>query len=197
MITKVIGVTGGIGCGKSTLISILSKNKNIYIINTDNIAKDFMKPNGVCYKKIIKAFSSNILKEDGCIDNKKLSPIVMNDEKKLKKLNKIVHGKVIKEVAKRIKECKKSNTNEYDFIVIESALLLDTSLKDMCDEIWNVSADLEVRIKRLCKYRGYTREEVLRIMNNQESEDYYASKSTRTFVNNDDNDLEKTIQLIL
>lgn len=190
--SKIIGITGGIGCGKSTLIEMMKQRANVLDINTDNIAKKIMEPNTPQFKKIVDYFSDDIL-TNGCIDNNKLSKIVMNNPDKLKKLNSFVHPSVIHEVKELVK------TDKYDIITIESALLLETELKDLCDEIWNVSARLETRIYRLCKYRGYSEEKAKDIIKNQKSDEYYISNSTKTFINNRENgaDMEHLLEISL
>lgn len=139
--TKIIGVTGGIGCGKSKLIEIMKKRFNVLYIDTDTIAKYLMSKGNISYKLIVSHFGKDILEENE-IDKKKLSTIVMNNKKQLEKLNSFTHPYVIKEVLNIIK----TEQDNYDYIMLESALLLDTDLYKLCDETWNVSADLEIRI---------------------------------------------------
>lgn len=180
---KVIGITGGIGCGKSTLVSMIKERCNCLVIETDSVAKYLMSPGRISYKLIVEYFGEFILREDKSIDSKKLSPIVMNDKKKLEMLNSFTHPYVEKE----LKDIIKRESENYDAIIIESALLLDTPIKNICDEIWNVSANMKNRIERLSKYRGYSKEEAENIIRNQRSEQWYSENTTRTFVNDLDN----------
>lgn len=180
--TRIIGLTGGIGCGKSTLIKLAEERCKVLNINTDNIAKYLMAKGNVSYDLIVDYWGKDILTDDE-IDKKKLAKIVMNNKDELFRLNSFTHPYVIKEV----KDIIKNNSDDYDIVIIESALLLDTPLKDLCTEIWNVSADLGKRIERLCLYRGYTKEEAERIIKNQKTESYYVEHSDKTFVNNKEN----------
>lgn len=180
--TRIIGLTGGIGCGKSTLIKLAEERCKVLNINTDNIAKYLMAKGNVSYDLIVDYWGKDILTDDE-IDKKKLAKIVMNNKDELFRLNSFTHPYVIKEV----KDIIKNNSDDYDIVIIESALLLDTPLKDLCTEIWNVSADLDKRIERLCLYRGYTKEEAERIIKNQKTESYYIEHSDKTFVNNKEN----------
>lgn len=191
--TKIIGVTGGIGCGKSTLIEIMKKKFNVLFINTDSIAKYLMSEGNISYDLILSYFGKEILNNKE-IDKKKLSKIVMNNKRKLKKLNSFTHPYVIKEVLEIIEKEK----DNYDYIMLESALLLDTDLCKICDETWNVSANLEIRIDRLQKYRGYSKEEALNIIKNQKSSNYYIENTTRTILNNkeDGKDIENILDII-
>lgn len=179
---KIIGITGGIGCGKSKLIELIEERCKVLNINTDKIAKFLMANGNVSYKLIVDHWGESVL-TDNEIDSKKLAKIVMSNKDELLRLNSFTHPYVIKEV----KDIIKRNSDDYDIAVIESALLLDTPLKDLCTEIWNVSANINTRIERLCKYRGYTKEEAERIINNQKSEEYYMRNSDKTFINNKDN----------
>lgn len=179
---NLIGITGGIGCGKSKLVKMLCKSYNCYSIDTDSVAKELMLPGQICYMLVVEYFGEKILKEDRTIDSKKLGAIVMNDESELEMLNKLTHPQVIK----KVKEIAAKASDNYDVVIMESALLLDTPLKDICDEIWNVSADIEKRIERLCDYRGYTKQQAEDIMKNQPSESWYQKNSTKTFINNRD-----------
>lgn len=180
--TRIIGLTGGIGCGKSTLIKLAEERCKVLNINTDNIAKYLMAKGNVSYDLIVDYWGKDILTDDE-IDKKKLAKIVMNNKDELFRLNSFTHPYVIKEV----KDIIKNNSDDYDIVIIESALLLDTPLKDLCTEIWNISADLDKRIERLCLYRGYTKEEAERIIKNQKTESYYIEHSDKTFVNNKEN----------
>lgn len=180
--TRIIGLTGGIGCGKSTLIKLAEERCKVLNINTDNIAKYLMAKGNVSYDLIVDYWGKDILTDDE-IDKKKLAKIVMDNKDELFRLNSFTHPYVIKEV----KDIIKNNSDDYDIVIIESALLLDTPLKDLCTEIWNVSADLDKRIERLCLYRGYTKEEAERIIKNQKAESYYIEHSDKTFVNNKEN----------
>jgi dephospho-CoA kinase len=178
---KIIGITGGIGCGKSTLISMI--DKRVMKIDTDKIVKYLMAPGNISYALIVEYFGASILEDDSEeIDRKKLASVVMSDKAKLEKLNSFTHPYVIDEVKNIIKR----NEDEYDYFIVESALLLETKLKDICDEVWNVTASKKKRIERLCKYRGYTKEEAEAIINNQKPESYYMNNSDRTFINDAD-----------
>ena len=180
--TRIIGLTGGIGCGNSTLSKLAEERCKVLNINTDNISKYLMAKGNVSYDLIVDYWGKDILTDDE-IDKKKLAKIVMANKDELFRLNSFTHPYVIKEV----KDIIKNNRDDYDIVIIESALLLDTPLKDLCTEIWNVSADLDKRIERLCLYRGYTKEEAERIIKNQKAESYYIEHSDKTFVNNKEN----------
>jgi len=160
---KVIGITGGIGCGKSTVTDYLVKHYNAVPVIMDELGKQLMKPGKITYEKIIKLFGAELIREDNEIDTVRLSQIVFNDEKKLEALNKIIHPAVLDETLEII------NSNE-GVIVIETALPVAARLNEYCDEIWYVYAPEELRISRLIENRGGSAEKWKSIIAKQCSE---------------------------
>lgn len=179
---KIIGLTGGVGCGKSTVANILMKDYDAKVLFTDDIAKASYAKGEEGYRKIIETFGDDILDETGDIDRAKLGQIVFADEIKLKMLNSLIHPIVWDEVIKSIKELKKSS----GLLVIESAILIEAGYKELCDEIWYVRSDDDVRINRLMQTRGYTKEKCESIINNQGNEKEYISNSDVIINNNSD-----------
>lgn len=178
---KVIGITGGIGCGKSVVMSLLEEKYKAAVLLSDLIAHDLMKPGEANYKAILETFGEFLAGEDGEIDRKKLGSIVFSDPEQLRILNSITHPNVIKETQRRIEL--NSQKDEIDFICLESALLLDTELVSLCDEIWYIYANEETRIERLIEGRGYTREHCLEVMEKQMPEDEFRRKSDHVIDN--------------
>ena len=99
----VIGITGGVGCGKSTVLNILCNKYNAHIIDADKVAHRLMEPLGQVYEKVRNYFGDEIISEDGNIDRKKLGKIVFNNKEKLEKLNGIVHPMVKETIIEEIK----------------------------------------------------------------------------------------------
>ena len=162
---QVIGITGGIGSGKSVVMSILEEKYKACVLLTDLIAHDLMKPGAANYNGIVKEFGTEILAENGEIDRKKLGAVVFNNAKKLALLSSITHPNVIVETKNRIDAAMENP--DYDMVCMESALLFDTTLPELCDQTWYVYANEEVRIERLIAGRGYTREYCLTVMGKQ------------------------------
>lgn len=173
----VIGLMGGVGSGKSTVLNYLQEKYNAYIIQTDIIAKEIMEPGSQAFDEIKKEFPSVIIDEK--IDSTKLAQIVFNDKVALNKLNSITHPATIKESINRIKESK--NT----YVVVESALLIGTGIETYCDELWFVYCDKETRIKRLIDSRGYSREKAESIILNQMSDEGFKKYSDAIIDNSD------------
>lgn len=161
----VIGLMGGIGSGKSTVLDYLASNYNAYIIQSDHVAKEIMTPGYKAFDKIAECFPEAI--DYGKIVTEKLSEIVFRDKEKLKLLNSITHPGTVEEIEKRIRMSKAG------IIVVESALLMGSGLEKLCDEIWFVYCEKEKRIERLMESRGYTKEKAESIMENQPSDEAY------------------------
>ena len=154
-----IGLTGGIGAGKSTIAQIF-KSIDIPVFNSDLYGKELLINNQNIRRTIIKTFGDHIEKND-IIDKKKLSQIVFSNKEKLEELNKIIHPKVKLEFESWLKQ----QTSHY--IIKESALLFETNTEQMLDKIILVKAPLEIRIQRVCKRDNRTKKEVEKIIKNQ------------------------------
>ena len=110
MDTKVIGITGGVGSGKSVVMDILKEEYGAFIILADLVGHELMEPGGVNYQEIIKEFGTDILKEDQTIDRAVLGNIVFSDPSKLALLNEITHPNIRAEIAFRIGQIKQKKT---------------------------------------------------------------------------------------
>ena len=108
---KIIGITGGVGAGKTQILEYLSDKYGASVCQTDKVAKKLQKKGGICYDPIVEHFGTEILDEKGELDRKKLSDIVFGDPKELNVLNEIVHPAVKEEVNKKIKKEERKNTN--------------------------------------------------------------------------------------
>ena len=171
---KVLGITGGIGAGKSTVLDFLEKNYDARVIQADRVAFDLQQPGQECYRQTVGIFGTDILKDDGTIDRARLGAVVFADSRKLAELNAIVHPAVKEWIQSEISaEAKRGSV---PFLVIEAALLLEDRYDLICDEIWYIHASEQVRTERLMRDRGYTREKALRIMQNQLPEQEYRKK---------------------
>lgn len=168
---KVIGVTGGVGSGKSVVLSILEKDYHAETILADLVAHDLMQPGGKSYEDIVEAFSDGILNDDGTIDRVKLGNIVFHDAEKLQKLNAITHPNVKEEIKNRIQKIREQGTAS--MILLEAALLIESGYEDVYDELWYIYVDRETRYRRLQEGRGYTREKTDSIMQKQLTEEQF------------------------
>ena len=187
-----IGVTGGVGAGKSTILQILKEKYNAHIIMADDVAKELMNKGKASYRAIVKEFGNEILREDGEIDRQKLAEIVFQDEEKLKLLNSIVHPLVRKAIVKEQKQVNKKDPDR--LVVLEAALLIEAGYKELLDELWAVIVQKEIRIQRLMNDRGYTREKSESIIANQLSDEEF--RANCDFVIDNSGTLEESAEQI-
>ena len=165
---RVIGITGGIGAGKTMALNIFKTEFDALIIEADHVGHIVMEPGGVAYKPILDAFGDEIVNSfDKTIDRKALGEIVFSDRDKLQLLNSITHPLIYSEIDKLIR-----NSNN-KLIILEAALLTETTLKNMCDEIWYIYADEDTRLERLSRYRGISIEKARCIISNQPCENEF------------------------
>lgn len=188
----VIGVTGGVGAGKSFVLSIMEKEFDAKLLYADDIAHQLTEPGHSCYERIVVEFGSEILKQDKTIDRKKLADIVFENSIALKKLNHIVHP-MVKEYIQGEISCIRLE-DPAKIIVIEAALLIEDHYNEICDELWYVKAKEEIRRKRLKESRGYSDEKIDKIIKNQLKESEY-EENCQKIINNNEN-IEKTRQEI-
>lgn len=179
----IIGITGGVGSGKSRILYELSEKYGAYVVEADKLAHTLMEPGQSIYNEIVRCFGKKILKDEApfLIDRQKLSEIVFSDKEQLQLLNSITHPKVKEDILRQIEEKKKAG--DVRLFVIEAALLIQDGYKEICDEIWYVWVSEEERIKRLASQRGYTRERCIAMFKSQENEEYYR-KYTDFTINN-------------
>ncbi len=151
-----IGLTGGIGSGKSTVAKILSE-LGAPSLDADKVAHSTYLPSGPAYGKVVEAFGREILDADGEIDRKKLGPIVFARPEKLKTLTDIVWPATLDALRKSVGEIRARG--EARPIVVEAAILIEANWMPMCDEIWLVTAVRERVIERVERDRAMTREQ--------------------------------------
>lgn len=176
---RVIGLTGGIGSGKSTVLNILKKDYNAYIMLADDIGKETMVQGTETYNKMVCEFGTGILREDGSIDTAKLSAILMTDKNKLEIQNGIVHPYVIGRIKDKLEELKDTEL----LVAVESAILFEAGCDSLCDEVWAVTVPAELRIERLMRDRGYSRERAESFINHQMSDEEYIARADKTVIN--------------
>ena len=145
--SHVIGLTGGIGSGKSTVTNLLEK-QGVKIIDTDIIARNLVQPSSAALTKISDKFGSDILNNDGSLNRAKLRQIIFNNEQKKRQLEEILHPLIQQNVRQQIAE----NQKTFSIIVVAIPLLVEAIIKgkrpDYLDKIWVVDCSVEVQIAR-------------------------------------------------
>ena len=174
---RVIGLTGGVGAGKSRILDILQTEYGAEIIVADQVAHELMEPGQGGYREVVRALGTSFLNPDGTIDRPLLSTLIFHDRNALETMNGIIHPMVWKTIKDKI--C----SSQADLIVVESAIM-GREQDDIYDEMWYVYTSEENRIRRLKENRGYSRERSLSIMKNQLSDEEFRELADRVIDNN-------------
>ena len=180
---KVIGLTGGTGSGKSVVSKSLAAAGAV-IVDADKIAHDIILKGERAYHEIIEYYGTGILDTEGNIIRKKLGEIVFNDKEKLAFLNQCTHKYITAEVKRQIAEAKEEGTAAA--IIVDAPLLLEAKLETVCDEVWVVYADPEVRAQRVMARDGITYELAKARIANQKSWDEYKAAASVVIDNSKD-----------
>ncbi len=177
---KVIGITGGVGCGKSAVMDFLQEEYGAVILKADSIGHLLMEPGMPCYNEMTEHFGKGILKADGTVDRAAVAAIVFADPRELEIQNGIMHPAIREYILESIR---KARSQDVAYCFVEAALLLEDHYDDFCDEVWYIYADTEVREMRLQESRGYTREKIKEIIGNQMTEAQYRARAAYTVDN--------------
>lgn len=187
--TKIVGLTGGIGSGKTMIVNHI-KSLGIPVYIADEEAKGIMQSPTVI-QEIINVFGTNVLK-DGKISREKLAELVFNNNEELQKLNKIVHPIVKKHFKNWVK-----NHSQFPFVIKEAAILFESGSNKDCDVIITVTAPIETRIQRVIERDKTDRETVLKRIQSQWSDEQKMLKSDYVIHNISVNETKKEIDRIL
>ena len=173
----VIGLTGNIATGKSTILSYL-REKCAFIIDADKLGHRVIEPGGQAYDAVVRTFGQDILADDGTIDRKKLGRIVFSNPIDLGKLEKIVHPKIFDLGKQEIDE------NESPVIVLEAIKLLEAGLMStLCDEIWVVTSSLTTQLRRLLEARRMEESEARQMIDLQPPQAAKVNQADRVIEN--------------
>lgn len=167
---KVIGITGGVGAGKSEVLQYVQEKWEAYVCYADRIGHILQQPEEVCYQKIVDFFGKQILDDEQKIERAKLAEIVFADAEKRVVLNHLMHP-YIKERIRSLIQIERDAGRKY--FLLEAALLIEDGYGQICDELWYVHAPREIRKERLKQTRGYTEEKIKNIFSSQLTEETY------------------------
>jgi dephospho-CoA kinase len=174
----VIGLTGNIATGKSTILKYLA-DRCAAIIDADKLAHRVMEPGGAAYDAVVRVFGKGILAEDATIDRKKLAQIVFSNPVELAKLEKLVHPKVFELGQQEIEKA------ESPLVILEAVKLLEAGLMvTLCDEVWVVTSNFANQLKRLLEFRGMDEEQARQIINIQPPQAAKINQADRVIDNN-------------
>ena len=188
----ILGLTGGIGTGKSTVVNML-KGKGIPVVDTDLISREVIEYPEII-EKIKLEISNEVFDFNNKLDRKKMSEIVFENQEKLKKLNEIMHPEILKKMWLEVEKLKKN----HKIIVLDIPLLFEINMEKEVDKILLIFASKEIQLKRIMERDGRSREEAIKIINSQMPLYKKREKSDYIIQNNDSlENLEKKVEKIL
>lgn len=175
---KIIGLTGGIGSGKSTVTDYLI-SRGFHVLDADQIAREIVLPGSDMLIQLAAAFGDDIILEDGSLNRRKLGEIIFSDSEKKKTLDSMMHTEILKLIHERILQYREEA--EYDAVVasdpeqilknkvifIDAPLLFETGLDERVGEVWVIDVDDETRIRRIMERDGLNREDILKRISTQ------------------------------
>ena len=169
---KIIGITGGVGAGKSEVLNFIAGRYDATVVEADQVGYLVMQPGKEAFEPVAELFGPSVVKEDQTLDKEKIAQIVFEDRQLLEKLNAIIHPAVKRYIRRAIQMEQEAGT---EIFVVEAALLIEDKYDEICDELWYIYADENVRMHRLMKNRGYSVEKIRGILANQLSEEEFES----------------------
>ncbi|HKL42630.1 MAG TPA: dephospho-CoA kinase [Clostridia bacterium] len=192
---KIIGLTGGIASGKSTVSNYLI-NKGYHVIDADIIAREVVAKGSRGLEKIATTFGKSILKENGSLNRKKLRNIVFNDEKALKQLEEITHPLIINKISEKLKNLR--NNDRFSLVFLDCPLLFEMSLEALVNEVWLISTTTANQISRIVERDKTDPLEAKKIIEQQMSLKEKIKKSDIIIKNNSTiEELKSKIDLLL
>ena len=194
---RFIGITGGVGAGKSAVLDYLNEDKRYMVLLADEVAHDLMEPGTKCYDRLKK----EVLEEDiylpaGGFDRNKLAQVIFSDDDKRKRLNEIVHPSVKEFVIETVEKAQKEGI--VSIVFFEAALLIEEKYYEICDELWYIYTSEDNRRKRLKENRGYTDEKIDNIFDSQLKDEQFRQYCQVIIDNNGSiDDTRKQVDLAL
>ena len=178
---KIIGITGGVGAGRTQILEYLNNKNGATICQAGQVGKKLQKKGTPCFEAIVEHFGTDILDEKGELDRERLAEIVFSKKEELSMLNGIIHPAVKEEIRRKIAKEERKNTNLF---IVEAALLIEDNYEEICDELWYVYVEDEIRKKRLIYARGYDARKVDDIIAAQLPKDVFLKHCDRVIDNN-------------
>ena len=178
---KIIGITGGIGSGKTQVLAYIVKKYNWRVLLADEVAHKVKEPGQECHQALAKLLGPEILMPDGQIDRAAMAEKIFSDETLLLEVNGLIHPAVKKYILSAIERAR--GEEGLDFLFIEAALLIEDGYGEIVDELWYIYAPEPVRRERLKQSRSYSEEKITGIFGRQLSEAEYR-KHCRTVIDN-------------
>lgn len=189
---KFIGITGGVGSGKSEILKYIKKHYKCEIYLADEVAHLVQEPGTACFEKLVKLLGKEVLGKDGRIDKAAMAEKIFADAECLRQVNEIVHPAVKTFLLEKLALA--GSNEELEMFFVEAALLIECGYGKLTDEMWYVFAKEEVRLQRLMANRGYSKEKAEAIMAKQLSEEQF--REACNFVIDNSGSLEESCRQI-
>ncbi|MCR5294290.1 MAG: dephospho-CoA kinase [Lachnospiraceae bacterium] len=180
---KKIGVTGGVGAGKSRVLDYLSERWGAFVLRLDDVGRDLLLPEGACYREVIRLFGEAVVREDQSLDRPLIARKIFGNEELRQRMNAIIHPAVRREAERQME---KAGAEAARLFVLEAALLLEDHYEEILDEIWYVRADEAVRAARLAESRGYDESRIRNVMASQLSDEAFRKRADAVIDNSGD-----------
>ena len=189
---RFIGITGGVGAGKTEIVNYLRRHYKCEIYLADRIAEQLQEPGNACFHALISLLGEEIMTPDGRLDRGLMAEKIFADPEVLLQVNGIVHPAVRDFLSDRLKRAEESG--EVELFFVEAALLIEAGYRTLVDELWYVYADETVRRERLSLSRGYSEDKISRIMASQLEEE--AFRNNCDFIIDNSGSLEESYKQI-
>ena len=172
---RLIGITGGVGAGKSTILEYIKAHYRCRVYLADQVAHAVKEPGQPCYEALVELLGREVLEENGQIHKGRMAERIFRDENLLEQVNALVHPAVRAYLLEKVREAREEGWAELFFI--EAALLIECGYRDIVDEMWYVHAGEDLRSGRLRESRGYSPEKIGQIMGSQLTEEGFRAGS--------------------
>lgn len=193
---QIIGITGGIGAGKSQVLQYIQKHYKCRVILADDVGNEVKLPGKICYNQLVDLLGNDILDKEGVIIRDKMAAKIFSDKELLLAVNAIIHPAVMDYILIEIQ--KEKEAGRLDFFFVEAALLIECGYASHVDEMWYVYASDDIRRERLRANRHYSDEKITSIMNGQLQEEEFRKHCQVVIDNSSDfRNTEKQIDKIL
>lgn len=193
---QIIGITGGIGAGKSQVLQYIQNHYKCRVILADDVGNEVKLPGKICYNQLVDLLGNDILDKEGFIQKEKMAARIFSNKELLLQVNAIIHPAVMEYILTEIQKEKEAGIQ--DFFFVEAALLIECGYASHVDEMWYVYASDEIRRERLRANRHYSDEKITSIMKGQLQEEEFRKHCQVVIDNSDDfSKTEKQIDKIL
>lgn len=180
----VIGITGGVGAGKSRILNILKEEYHAYILQADEVAAELEKPGQEGLRLLTECFGKEILQADGSLDRKAFAELIFQDSSALLQVNSIIHPLTWQKLCEKVAAIIQSASGKERVLIAVEAALFDEKSRKLCDTLWYVDTTKEKRIVRLMENRGYSWEKCQNIIRNQPGREDFLALADEVIDNN-------------